>query len=117
MTVQTITSTFSSGGTPPVNVSWMNNPTNISATLFMGSTSATFTGGIQYTVDDSFNTGLNSSTWNWIDSTVISTTTFAGSSQGATANINFPVTYVRANVTVAPSSLSVKFTVLQGLGG
>lgn len=108
-------STAATGGQPPINVSWMIVPFSVSATLFSVSTSATLAAGIQYTCDDGGNTGANSSTWRWIDTTVISTTTFQGSSQAATANISFPVTYVRANITTALSSGTVEFKVIQGI--
>ena len=118
MANQIITSTFS-GPVSPINVSWMTNPFSVSCTLFMVSSQCTFTGGIQYTMDDSQNTGLNSSTWRWIDTTIVSTTTFAGSSQSAVLNLTTPCTYVRANVTTATSASSignVEFKVLQGIG-
>lgn len=99
----------------PVSLGWMQNPFDVSAQLFMTSTSATATAGIQYTLDDLANQPL-SSLWRWSDTTLISTTTYAGTSQAGLVTLLGPVTYVRANITTV-SAGNMEFKVLQGLGG
>jgi len=120
MAYQTITSSFTTGGTTPVNVSWMTVPFSVSAGLFGSSIVAGFTAGIQYTMDDSANTGINSSMWQWIDSTVTSTTTISSTLAtpylGAVTNLTAPCTWLRVNIVAAPTAGTATFKVLQGIG-
>jgi hypothetical protein len=117
LTYVTITSTFSTGGTTPVSVSWMTVPFSVTAGVFGSSIVAGFNAGIQYTLDDGM---AGSSMWQWLDTTVTSTSlvssTLGTPVLGLVANLTSPVTYLRLNIGAAPTAGTGTFKVIQGIG-